>query len=265
MLDDFIIRAVLAGIGVAAMAGPLGSLMVWKRMAFFGDAVSHSTLLGIVLGYLLGINQMVAIIAFVVVFSVLVVVLQKKNIFSSDTLLGIIAHSSLAVGLVVISFFDKININLSGFLFGDILAASYADVVYIYIGLAISFALLVFIWRPLLLSTINRELASVEGVNVELVHFKFMLLISILVALSIKIVGVLLVTSLMIIPAASARNFANTPERMAIIASIFGCMAVIMGIAFSYFADAPAGPSIISSAAFIFVTSYLGKIVLVAR
>ena len=245
----------LAGIGVAAIAGPLGSFIVWKRMAFFGDAISHSALLGIVIGFAVGINHILGIAAVAIIFSYIVSSLQKQRSYSSDTLIGIMAHGTLAIGIVIISFIENIQVDLMSFLFGDILATTTKDIILIYSGSAISLIVLCIMWRKLLLSTINEDMAKVEGVNTDKIRFGFMLLISLLVALSIKIVGILLVTSLLIIPAAAARNFSRTPERMAFLASIIGGLSVISGLLASLQWDTPSGPSIVVAAIIIFVLS----------
>ena len=257
MLDDFLVRAMLAGVGVAIAAGPLGSFVVWKRMAFFGDALSHSALLGVALSFVLGINHIFGIIFIAALFSLIIVTLQKQKSYSSDTLLGIMAHSALAIGLVTISFVDEIRVDLMSFLFGDILATDKIDILWIYSGTIISLLVLWRMWKPLVLTTLNRDIAKVEGVNVDLVRLQFMLLISLLVALSIKIVGILLVTSLLIIPAATARRFSTTPEGMAVIASIIGVISVVLGLLASMKWDTPSGPSIVVAALLLFVTSSL--------
>lgn len=259
MVDDFFIRAIIAGIGVALVAGPLGSFVVWKRMAFFGDALAHSALLGVTIAFAFNIHHVFGIVLLASVFSLLIVVLQKNRSYSTDTLLGIMAHSALAIGLVVASFFDNIKVDLMSFLFGDILSTGVDDIYMIYASLIISLLVLKKIWRALLLTTINYDLAKVEGVNVDLVRFIFMLLISVLVALSIKIVGILLVTSLLIIPAAAARKFSLTPEKMAVTASIIGCLSVVVGLFASLQWDTPSGPSIVVSALLLFILSSLYK------
>ncbi|MDG4547572.1 MAG: iron chelate uptake ABC transporter family permease subunit [Rickettsiales bacterium] len=255
MLDDFLIRAIIAGTGVALAAGPLGSFLVWNRMAFFGDSLAHSALLGVAIAFIFNVHHILGIVISASVFSLLIVSLQKNRSYSSDTMLGIVAHSALASGLVVVSFFDGIRVNLMSFLFGDILATDLNDIILIYTGLIISLSVLYKIWRPLLLTTINYDMAKVEGVNVDVIRLIFMLLISLLVALSIKIVGILLVTSLLIIPAATARKFSNTPERMVLAASCVGTMSVFMGLYASLKLDTPSGPSIVVCALILFVLS----------
>ena len=257
MLDDFFIRAIIAGIGVAIAAGPLGSFVIWNKMAFFGDSLAHSALLGIALAFAFNVHYTIGIVISASVFSFIIVCLQKNRSYSNDTMLGIVAHSALALGLVVISFFDNIKVDLMSFLFGDILATSITDIITIFTGLVLSLFILKMIWRPLLLTTINYDMAKVEGVNVDKIRLVYMLLISLLIALSIKIVGILLVTSLLIIPAATARKFSLTPEKMAIIACIIGCVSVISGLYSSLHFDTPSGPSIVVCALLFFLFSSL--------
>lgn len=253
MLDEFVIRALLAGVGVALMSGPLGSVMVWKRMAFFGDALSHSALLGVALGLIVGLNVTVGILIATLVFSLILARSQKQQSYSSDTVLGILAHSALAIGLVVIAL-ANIQLDLYSFLFGDILSASWRDICFIASGVIVTYGVLYRLWKPLVLTTINRDLAQVEGVNTQKMQAVFMLLVSVLVALAVKIVGVLLVTSLLIIPAATARLFATTPERMAGFASFIGAASVALGIAASMLTDVPTGPAIVVAAGVLFLS-----------
>ena len=252
-MDDFLLRALAAGIGVALVAGPLGSFMVWRRMAYFGDALAHSALLGIALGFLAGINTTLGIILTCTVLAVLLAALERRRTLASDTLLGIMAHSSLALGLVVLAFLLSLRVDLFAYLFGDLLAVTVTDLYWIYGGGALGLIVLGAIWRPLLALTVHEELARVEGVRVAPVQLAQMLLIAVVIAVAMKIVGILLITSLMIIPPAAARRFASTPERMAALAAAVGCLAVAGGLAGSLAWDTPAGPSVVVCAALLFV------------
>lgn len=254
-MDDFIIRAFLGGLGLAIIAGPLGSLVVWRRMAFFGDALSHSALLGVTLGFVLGINLNLGIALVCIVLALLLVVLQSRVRLAADTLLGIFAHSTLSLGLVAMTFMERLRVDLISYLFGDILAVTVYDLAWIYGGGIIVLGALVLLWRPLLSVTIHEELARVEGVPVEWMRLAFVLLIAITIAAAMKIVGVLLITSLLIIPAATARRFARTPEQMAVLAAIIGVVAVGAGLYASLFFDTPSGPSIVVAAATMFALS----------
>jgi zinc transport system permease protein len=255
VMDDFVVRALLGGLGLAVIAGPLGALVVWRRMAFFGDALSHSALLGITLGFALGIDLTIGIVAVCMVLATLLVSLQRRVRVATDTLLGIFAHSTLSLGLVAIAFMDRLRVDLMAYLFGDILAVTPADLAWIYGGGIVVLGALVLLWRQLLSVTVHEELARIEGVPVERLRLAFVLLIAITVAAAMKIVGVLLITALLIIPPAAARRLAQTPEQMAVLASVVGAVAVAGGIAASLAFDTPAGPSIVVAAAVLFALS----------
>ncbi len=254
-MDDFMLRAILAGIGVAIIAGPLGVFVVWRRMAYFGDTMAHSALLGVALGFLLGINLQLGVIAVAVVMALLLLTLQRQRQLASDTLLGILAHTSLSLGLVAIALQENVRVDLMGYLFGDILAVSSQDLAWIWVGGLLCLAILALIWRPLLAITVHEELARVEGVAVARTQLVFMLLIAVVIAVAMKIVGVLLITAMMIIPAATARKLSQTPEQMALIASIMGTLAVALGLFASWQWDSPAGPSVVVAAFVLFMVN----------
>jgi len=255
MLHDFLARALIGGLGIALFAGPLGCFILWRRMAYFGDALSHSALLGIALGFLLGIDLNLGILAICVAVALFLLALQRQKRLTVDTLLVILSHSALSIGLVVASFTPSLRIDLSAYLFGDILAIAPRDLLWIYGGGVVLLAILIIQWRSLLSLTVNEELARAEGINAELTGLVFMLLIAVAVALAMKAVGILLVSALLIIPAATARRFSATPERMAVLAAIIGGATVIGGLFASLQFDTPAGPSIVVSAAVFFILS----------
>ena len=211
MLDDFFTRAVVAGVGVALVAGPLGCFIVWRRLAYFGDTLSHAALLGVALAFLFEVNVTLAVFAVSACVSLALLLLQRRASLSADALLGLLAHSALALGLVVLAFMTWVRMDLMGFLFGDILAVSRIDIAFIWIGGAVVLAVLAAIWRSLFAGTVNRELAQAEGMNPERANIVFMLLMAAVIAISMKIVGVLLITAMLIIPAATARRFAPGP------------------------------------------------------
>lgn len=257
MLDDFLLRAFVGGFGVALVAGPLGCFIVWRRMAYFGASLAHSALLGVALGFLLGINLTIGIVIASVLLALLLVLLQQQRALSSDTLLGILAHAGLALGIVVLSFFETVRIDLMSYLFGDVLAITKTDLLWIYGGGAIVLGLLATIWQPLLTITLHEELAQAEGLPVLQIQLVFMLTIAMVIAIAMKIVGVLLIVSMLIIPAAAARSFSRTPEQMAILAVVAGAASVALGLWSSLAADTPAGPSIVVAALVLFVTSQI--------
>lgn len=255
MLDDFFIRALLAGIGMAVVAGPLGCFIVWRRMAYFGDTLSHAALLGVALALLMEINITLAVFAVSAVVSVALLVLQRQSSLSADSLLGLLSHSALAVGLVVLSTMTWLRVDLMGFLFGDILSVSRLDIAVIWLGGLVVLAVLAFIWKPLFAATVNRELAEAEGMNPGRANLVFMLLMATVIAISMKIVGVLLITAMLIIPAAIARRFSSTPEQMALIAVLAGIFAVVLGLGASRIWDPQSGPAIVVAALVLFLLS----------
>jgi zinc transport system permease protein len=255
MLDDFVVRALLGGIGVAVIAGPLGCFVVWRRMAYFGNALAHSALLGIAVGVLLAVDLTSATIGVCLAFAGVLVLLQRQQKLATDTLLGILAHAALALGLVVLGFFETLRVDLSAYLFGDVLAVSRGDLWWILGGGTLGLLALLALWSPLLSTTVSPELAQAEGVAVDRVHAVFMLLMALVVAIGMKIVGILLIVSLLIIPPAAARQFARGPEQMAALAALAGALAVALGLGASLTWDTPAGPSIVVAAAALFFLS----------
>jgi zinc transport system permease protein len=257
MLDDFLTRATLAGIGTAILAAPLGCFVVWRRMSYFGETVAYSGLLGVALGFLLGIDLTLGVIATAVAMALLLTGFQAQRSIPYDTLLGILAHSALAAGLIASAFVSGARLDLMGYLFGDILAVSKADIAWIWGGAAAVLGALFFLWRPLLAMTVNEDLAAAEGVPVQRTGTAFIVLIAVTVALAMKVIGILLITSLMIFPAAVARPFAKTPEQMAVLAGIAAAAAVCGGLFLSLKLDTAAGPSIVLALAalFFFVTA----------
>ncbi len=258
ILDDFVIRAFAAGVGIALVAGPLGCFIVWRRMAYFGDTMAHSALLGIALGFLLSIDLTIGVVVVTVTIAGLLVLLQQRRPWlAADTLLGILSHASLSVGLVAIGLMTWLRVDLLGYLFGDVLAVTVADIAVIYIGGLAALAALAMIWRPLLAATVHEDLARAEGVPAGSVRLAFMVLIAVVIALAMKVVGILLITSLLIIPAAAGRRYAATPEAMAGLAALIGAAAVCLGLFASLRLDTPSGPSIVVAAAALFAASLL--------
>ncbi|HWV14323.1 MAG TPA: zinc ABC transporter permease subunit ZnuB [Cellvibrio sp.] len=258
-MPDFLLYALLAGIAVALVAGPLGAFAVWRRMAYFGDTLAHSALLGVTFGLLLGINLNLAVALGCLLLALVLVALQQNRFLATDTLLGILSHSTLALGLVCVSLFSETRIDLLAYLFGDILSVSPLDVASIWIISASVIIVIAWLWRPLLAITVHEELAEVEGVPVARVRTLLMLLMALVIAIAMKVVGVLLITALLIIPAAASRRLSSTPESMAIIASLLGCLAVSLGLMASYYWDSPAGPSIVLAATGLFILTLSKK------
>ena len=257
MMDDFFARAFLAGIGVAIAAGPLGCFVVWRRMAYFGAALSHAALLGVVLGILLGIGPSIGIFAVCVAVALLLVTLEGQQLLARDTLLGIIAHGALAVGLVAVAFMQTLRIDLMGYLFGDILAVGMVDLALIAVMMFVCLGVLIYYWRPLLSATVLEELAAVEGIPVARMRLVLTLLLAVVIAVGMKVVGILLIVSMLIVPAAAARCFTSTPEQMAGAAGGVGIAAVAGGLLASLQWDVPAGPAVVVTAVAVFAVATL--------
>lgn len=244
-MDDFFVRALLGGAGIALIAGPVGCFLLWRRMVYFGAALAHSTLLGVALAFVLSINPTVGILAVCLAMGGALVMLERQHYWPSDTLLGVLAHASLALGLLLIAFVKALRVDLMGYLFGDILAVGNRDLIIIFALAIIGLITLALIWRDLLSMTVDEELAATEGVRVVPVHLMFVALLAVLIAVAMKLVGMLLILALLIIPAAAARRLSATPEQMAILAVIFGEISVVAGLFGSLQWDLPSGPSIV--------------------
>lgn len=254
-METFILYALIAGIAVTLVTGPLGAFVVWRRMAYFGDAIAHSALLGVVLGLACNFSITLGIVATALTVGLLLILMQRESRFSSDTLLGILAHAGLSLGLVALALLPQVRVDISVYLFGDILAVTLQDIYIILAATAVSLLLLCVFWRKLLLMTIHEDLARVEGVEITQAKLVLMLVMALMVAVSIKVIGILLITSLLIIPAATARYFARIPTHMAIMASIIGALSVVAGLIASLKWDTPSGPSIVVAALVLFVAA----------
>jgi zinc transport system permease protein len=251
----WLLDSLLAGWLLSLMSGPLGSFIVWRRMAYFGDTLAHSALLGITLGFLLDVQLNLAIVLCAVFVALILASLQRQHIIPSDTLLGLMAHTTLAAGLVTLSLVDNVRIDINGYLFGDLLAVNREDLITMAIGAAIVLAVLSRMWRGLLAASVSEELAQVEGYPVARLRLLFMVLLAVVIAGAMKLVGVLLITALLIIPAAAARPFSSSPAQMAGLATIISMLSVALGLGFSYQMDTPAGPSIVLTSSLFFVIS----------
>ena len=257
MFDDFFIRALIAGLGVALVTGPLGCFVIWRRLSFFGDTLSHSALLGVTLAVSFDINIAFSVFIISSAVALILLKLQKTTNLPGDALLGLLAHSSLAVGLVAIGFLSFIRFDIMGLLFGDILAVTKNDLIIIWVGGAIILFVLKLIWKPLFASTVNYELADAEGMRPERVNAIFTILMAAIIAISIKMIGLLLITGMLIIPAAMARNISNNPKQMVLFSIIGGLLSVVIGLFGSLEINTPSGPSIITAGLILFILSLI--------
>lgn len=254
VLDDFMTRAFLAGIGLAIATAPLGCLVVWRRMAFFGDATAHAAILGVALALAIDMPIFVGALIVALVMAMLVSALSGRG-YASDTLLGVMSHSALAFGLVAVSFMADIRVDLMGFLFGDILAVTRQDLLIIWLGGGMVSALVWWRWSAALTVTISPDLAQAAGINPGREALRLNLALALTVAIAIKVVGALLIAAMLVIPAAAARPLAGTPERMALVAGGLSIIATIGGLNLAFVFDAPAGPTIVSCLTAMFLTS----------
>lgn len=255
MLEDFVVRAFLAGLGVAVVAGPLGCFVVWRRMAYFGDTMAHAALLGVALAIALEIDLTIGVFAIVAAAALTLVVLERRLLLSTDALLGILAHSTLACGLVAVALMQGIRVDLIAYLFGDVLAVTPTDIALIWGGALLVLAVLAMEWWRLLAATVSAEIASAEGLDPDRARLVLVLVMAVVIAVAMKVIGILLITSLLIIPAAAARRFARGPEAMAVAAAVIGALAVAGGLAASLYVDTPSGPSVVVAALVLFLLS----------
>ena len=251
MPDAFLIRAAAAGVGLALATGPLGSFVVWRRMAYFGDATAHAAILGVALALALNLPIGIGTLAVALAMAATVATLAARG-WAVDTTLGVLAHAALAFGLVAVSFIHGQRTGLSAYLFGDILAVTSTDLIFIWAGAASVLALLIWRWQALLTATLNEDLAHASGIDPDRERLILTIALALVVAVALKVVGALLIAAMLIIPAAAARALSRTPEAMAFLAVLAGIIASGLGLSLSLWQDTPAGPSIVAAAALLF-------------
>lgn len=243
--EPFVVRAMLAGVALAVIAAPLGCIVVWRRMAYVGETLAQSSLLGVALGLALDIDLTIAVIVAAVAAAGVLIAFGRQKLLALDSVLGLMHHAALALGVIAIALLKGPSIDLMGYLFGDVFAVTEADLVTIGIGGCVVLAATLWLWRPLVRQSLHEDLATAEGVSPRLPRALFDILLAVTIAVSMKIVGILLVMAFLIVPAVAARPLASTPERMTILAAIIAALSVIAGLALSLNVDAPGGPSIV--------------------
>ncbi|MDE2445495.1 MAG: metal ABC transporter permease [Alphaproteobacteria bacterium] len=257
LAEPFFIRALLAGLGLAVITGPIGCFVVWRRMAYFGETLAHAGLMGVGLGLLFNFNVAIGAMASSLLVALLLIGLKRQNQVATDTLLGILSHTALAIGVIVIGLVTGAVTGHLDILFGDVLTVSRVDVITIWIGTAGVFSILAYLWRDLIAISVHEDLARAEGVNVPWVELVFLVTMAAVTAFAMKIVGLLLITALTVIPAAAARRLAASPEGMAIWSAVIAAFAVAAGLVMSALFGTIAGPSIVLAASFVFVLTLL--------
>lgn len=245
-MEPFLLRAVAAGVGLAVIAAPLGCFLVWQRMAFFGETVAQASLIGVAVALALSLDVTATVLAACIAVALLLVGLSRQRLVPVDTLLSLLAHSALAVGVLATALVQGRSVDLMSFLFGDILAVTREDLAWLAVcGLVVAVALWR-LWHPLLSLAVHEELAAAEGVARETVRAAFVVVLAIVIAMAMKLVGVLLTVAFLIIPAAAARPVSRTPEGMAVLAAMLGVLGVLGGLGLSLWVDTPGGPSIVT-------------------
>lgn len=253
--QSFILRALLAGFALSLLAAPLGCFVIWRRMAYFGETMAQAGLIGVALGLLLSINITTSVLIVAFLVALLLIALGRQSIIPFDSLLGIVAHAALAMGVIAASMLRGVQIDMMSFLFGDIFAITQADLAWIIGGGAVVLAVMLWLWRPLLATALHEELAAAEGVNVRAANAAFIVVLALTIAIALKIVGALLTIAFLIIPGSAARPLADTPEQMALLAALLGMMGVAGGLYMSMSLDTPGGPSIVLVLSLIFVAT----------
>jgi zinc transport system permease protein len=254
-MDDLLLRALLAGLVLALMLGPLGAFVVWRQMAYFGDTIAHSALLGVALSLTTGGLVSIPVGIFLTATAVALILTRyaRDQRFQADTVLGILAHSALAFGVLFVAMTRHVRVDMNAYLFGDILGVSWGELGLLSALSVVVIGLIALNWRGLLKATIEPSIAAVDGVNVARMQLLLTLLLSAVIAVAIKLTGVLLITALLIIPAAAARYLATSPKQMAVLASVVGMVSAASGLFISLHIDSPTGPTLVASAAILFV------------
>lgn len=245
MLEPFLVRALIAGIGLGILAAPLGCLVVWRRMSYFGSTVAHAGLLGVAMGLLLNLDLTLGVVLVSLAIGGLLVALERQRMLPVDSLLGILSHAALAAGLVAAAKLSGQRLDLMGYLFGDIFAVTNSDLLWIYGGGVAVLVLVGWLWRTLVAVAVHEELAAAEGLNTRGAEAALILILAFTIAVAMKIVGVLLIIAFLIMPAAAARPFSSTPETMVAFAALIGVAGVIGGLLLSVQWDIAGGPAIV--------------------
>jgi zinc transport system permease protein len=257
-MDEFIIKIIIAAIGVSLITAILGCFVVWKKMSYFGDSLAHSSLLGIAIGIIFSIDINLMILLITLCFALILGYLQNKNILSNDALLGILAHGGISLAMLVISF-SEIIFDLKSYLFGNLLFVENEDILLIYLALFVIYPIMFFNWQKFILLTLNSDIACSVGINLNRYRIIFTILIALTIAITIKITGILLVTSLLIIPASIARIISKSPNQMLLFATLISVFSSILGVIMSYEFDLVVGPTIITITIAIFILMLIAR------
>lgn len=254
---DFMKNALLAVLLITPLLGMLGTMAVNHNMAFFSDALGHSALTGIALGVILGINnELISMVAFGILLALIITKVRSAGTASADTVISVFSSAAIALGLVILSVGGGFS-KYSSYLIGDILSVTSSEILILAVTLICVTIIWAFIYNKLTLVSINRELAASRGVRVALIENIFVVLVAVVVMLSIKWVGVLLINSMLILPAACARNF-STNSRQYLFSSVgLSLVAGLGGVISSFYLNTSAGATIVLISAILFFISYI--------
>ncbi|WP_353279320.1 metal ABC transporter permease [Wolbachia endosymbiont (group B) of Xanthorhoe designata] len=259
--QSFFINSLIAVIMISLVTGALGSFMIWQRLSYLGDSLSHSSLLGIALALIFNISPSVSIMLIAIMFAILLS-LNFNKLYSADTILNIVTNVVLSSSLILISFLPSGNNSIISSLFGDILMIDQSNIISIFLTSVIVTLILIFRWRYWLMISINQDLATVEKVNVNFVRLEFLIILAIFIAISAQLIGILLIAAFLLIPAASARLISKTPMQMIIVATVFSVISGVSGLILSASFDLLTGPAIILIAAVYLIIAYFIRLVL---
>ncbi|OWZ24980.1 metal ABC transporter permease [Wolbachia endosymbiont of Wuchereria bancrofti] len=259
--QDFFINSLIAIVIISLVTGALGSFMIWQRLSYLGDSLSHSSLLGIALALIFKISPSISIMLIAIVFAILLS-LNFNRLYSVDTILNIVTNVVLSSSLILMSFLPSSNSSIISSLFGNILTLEQSDIVLISLTSIVVVLILIFRWRYWLIISINQDLAIVEKVNVNLVRLEFLITLAIFIAASAQLIGILLIAAFLLIPAASSRLISKTPMQMIIVATVFSLISGISGLILSASFDLLTGPAIILTATTYLIIAYFIRLML---
>ena len=253
----FMLNALIAVMLISPLMGILGTMAVNNKMAFFSDALGHSAFTGIALGVLLGIkNELISLIAFGVFIALIITRVKNRGKTSSDTVISVFSSGSVALGLLVLSYggsFSKYN----SYLVGDVLSITKGEILTLFITFICVVVIWAFMYNKLLVISVNRELAASRGIKTSLYENIFVIVVAVVVMLSIKWVGILLINSLLILPAASARNLAKNSRQYLAISVAISLVSAVSGLLVSFYADTSAGATIVTILTVVFFITYI--------
>jgi len=255
----FIQRALIASLIVGILCPFVGNFVVLRKMSFFSDAISHSAFAGIAVGALLGIDLSLSSLVVAILIAFFIAFLSEKTTLSHDTIIGIAFSGSIATGILIIGMLKGYRMDVFTFLFGDILAITRTDLVLLLLICIISIGVLTVFLKPFLQITFNRELARIEGINVRVFEYMLFFIIAVVVTVSLKIIGIILVTSLLIVPAAAAKNLASSMKHLFVLSCVFGIISGITGLLGSVYLNTPSGPTIVLVSIGIFFLTMLRR------